>query len=114
VAAEAITLLQGFRWPGNVRELKNLCERLVILSGPTITLEDLPPEIRQPAEPSLSPAAYAHLTLKDFKEEMERAFILHRLKEYHWNISRTASALGIERTNLHKKLKAYDIQRQER
>lgn len=114
VATETVALLQGYRWPGNVRELKNLCERLVILSGPTITAEDLPPEIRQPAEPSLSPAAYAHMSLRDFKDEMERTFILHRLKENGWNISRTASALGIERTNLHKKLKAYDMKRQER
>jgi DNA-binding NtrC family response regulator len=114
VQAEALALLQSHRWPGNVRELKNLCERLVIMSDEEITVDDLPPEVRQASEPAISPAAYDHLQLREFKEEMERAFILHKLKANDWNISRTATALGIERTNLHKKLKAYDIQRQER
>jgi DNA-binding NtrC family response regulator len=114
VHEDALKLLQGHRWPGNVRELKNLCERLVIMSNAQITLEELPPEIRQSTEPALAPQAYDHLSLREFREEMERAFILHRLKEHRWNISRTASALGIERTNLHKKIKAYGIQRQER
>ncbi len=114
VQAETLQLLQGYRWPGNVRELKNVCERLVIMSNADITPDDLPPEIRHTTEPAISPAAYAHLSLREFKEEMERAFIIHRLKEHGWNISRTAAALGIERTNLHKKLKAYNIQRQDR
>lgn len=114
MAPEVLQLLQGYRWPGNVRELKNLCERLVILSGVIITLDDLPPELRSVPGTSLSPAAYSHLGLREFKDEMERSFILYRLKENNWNISRTASSLGIERTNLHKKIKAYDIQRQDR
>jgi len=112
--AEALALLQSYRWPGNVRELRNLCERLVIMSDAEITADDLPPEIRQSSEPAISPSAYEHLGLREFKEEMERAFIQHKLKIYGWNISRTAAALGIERTNLHKKLKAYDIRREER
>ncbi|MDY0000088.1 MAG: sigma-54 dependent transcriptional regulator [Polyangia bacterium] len=114
VAPEVLHVLSGYRWPGNVRELKNLCERLVILSGQAITVDDLPPEVSGAAELSLAPQAYGHLGLKEFKDEMERAFILQRLKDNNWNISRTAASLGIERTNLHKKLKAYDIQRQER
>lgn len=109
---EVSELLASYPFPGNVRELKNLCERLVILSGPEIRSDDLPPEIRRSAEPSFSPTAYAHLSLREFKEEMERTFILYRLKEYGWNISRTAVALGIERTNLHRKLKAHGIARQ--
>jgi two-component system nitrogen regulation response regulator NtrX len=114
VHPEANALLQSYRWPGNVRELKNLCERLVIMSDDEITEADLPPELKRASEPDISPVAYDHLTLKEFKEEMERAFIVHKLKGHQWNISRAASALGIERTNLHKKLKTYDIQRQER
>ena len=114
VRPEALSLMQSYRWPGNVRELKNLCERLVIMSDAEITEADLPPEILQSSEPAISPAAYDHLTLREFKEEMERTFILHKLQSHKWNISRTAGALGIERTNLHKKLKAYDIQRQDR
>jgi DNA-binding NtrC family response regulator len=111
---QALKLLQSYRWPGNVRELKNLCERLVIMSDEEIGPEDLPSEIRQCTEPAISPSAHDHLLLREFKEEMERAFIVHKLKAHGWNISRTATALGIERTNLHKKLKAYDIQRQDR
>ncbi len=111
---EALALLQSYRWPGNVRELKNLCERLVIMSDAEIGADDLPPEVLQISSPTIPPSAYDHLGLREFKEEMERAFIVHKLKAYGWNISRTATALGIERTNLHKKLKAYDIRRQDR
>ncbi len=111
---EALALLQSYGWPGNVRELKNLCERMVIMSDASIGPDDLPPEIRQISSPAIPPAAYDHLGLREFKEEMERAFIVHKLKAHGWNISRTATALGIERTNLHKKLKAYDIRRQDR
>ncbi len=114
VQKEAMSLLRSYRWPGNVRELKNLCERLVIMSDAEIGPDDLPPEIRRTSEPAISPSAFDHLLLREFKEEMERAFIVHKLKAHGWNISRTATALGIERTNLHKKLKAYDIQRQDR
>jgi len=110
---EVSQFLASYAFPGNVRELKNLCERLVILSDQEILPDDLPPEIRRSAEPAISPAAYSHLSLREFKDEMERAFILYRLKEHGWNISRTAVALGIERTNLHRKLKAHGIARQE-
>ncbi|MFH2006683.1 MAG: sigma-54 dependent transcriptional regulator [bacterium] len=111
VQPEAKLVLQSYRWPGNVRELKNLCERLVIMSDDEITEGDLPPELKRSSEPILSTAAYDQLSLKEFREEMERAFIVHKLKGHQWNISRAASALGIERTNLHKKLKTYNIQR---
>jgi two-component system nitrogen regulation response regulator NtrX len=112
--SDALALLKSYRWPGNVRELRNLCERLVIMSDAEIGLDDLPPEISQTSSPAIPPAAYDHLLLREFKEEMERAFIQHKLTAHGWNISRTATALGIERTNLHKKLKAYDIRRQDR
>ncbi len=114
VTDEVLTVLQGYRWPGNVRELKNLCERLVIMSDEEITLEDLPPEVREVSPRSISPAAYDHMRLKEFREEMERTFIVHKLKAHGWNISRTAAVLGIERTNLHKKLKAFGISRKDR
>jgi DNA-binding NtrC family response regulator len=114
--------LRAYHWPGNVRELRNIVERLVILSDETITERDLPPHLRgeagsgprPPAAPNdLDVSRYADRTLRDFREEVERAFIRYKLEELDWNISRTAVALGIERTNLHKKLRALGLHRQE-
>ena len=107
-----IQRLQAHDWPGNVRELKNVVERAVIMSDEVIKVADLPTQLSQIARPASQLEAFAAHTLKDFKEGAERAFILRRLEEHDWNISRTAQSLGIERTNLHKKIKAYDIQRE--
>jgi DNA-binding NtrC family response regulator len=105
-------VLQGYPWPGNVRELKNLCERLVIMSDDEILPEDLPPELWKAPQPEvIVKVDHSAMNLKDFREEMERTFILQRLGECGWNISRTAASLGIERTNLHKKLKQFNIHR---
>jgi len=104
--------LEGYSWPGNVRELKNVIERAVIMSDATITVDDLPPFLNVGNKPGLDINRYANLTLKSFKEATEREFITMRLDEHNWNISRTAGALGIERTNLHKKIKAYGLQRE--
>jgi two-component system nitrogen regulation response regulator NtrX len=112
VQPAVIDRLTRYEWPGNVRELKNIIERVVIMSDDVITVEDLPPYLApQAGKPSFELSRYQNRTLKEFREEMERDFIRMRLDEHEWNISRTAAALGIERTNLHKKLKAYNIQR---
>lgn len=119
-------------WPGNVRELKNVVERAAILSEGRITIADLPedphaspfddegesagvnesasvPRIRLPA----SPASNERLTLREYRDAAERSYILHTLQELEWNISRAATALGVERTNLHKKIRGYGIVRGE-
>ena len=111
VHAEVLDRLQQYHWPGNVRELKNIIERVVIMSDDVIRIEDLPPFLSISTKPTYDLARYQASTLKEFKESMERAFITTRLEEHGWNISRAATSLGIERTNLHKKLKAYKIQR---
>jgi two-component system, NtrC family, nitrogen regulation response regulator NtrX len=112
--------LQGYPWPGNVRELRNVIERLVIMSEDEITERDLPPYLggggRAGASgpPPGGPAdlrRYAHLPLREFRDEIEREFLRLKLDELEWNISRTAQALGIERTNLHKRLRALGIER---
>lgn len=113
VNPEVLKRLAEYDWPGNVRELKNIIERVVIMSDNEITVGDLPHYLSDTSKPSFDVQHYANRTLKDFKEEMEREFLLMRLEENDWNISKTATALGIERTNLHKKLKAYDIHRNE-
>ena len=118
--------LAQYEWPGNVRELRNVVERLVIMSDEVIRDKDLPPYLggpRAPGHPGRSDKSgpvtaidlgrYAGKSLREFREEVESEFIRIRLAEFDWNISRTAQALGIERTNLHKKLRALGIHRGE-
>jgi DNA-binding NtrC family response regulator len=121
ITDEAMRLLCGYRWPGNVRELKNLVERAVILSDEAITPADLPDELRAPGaapptallRPAVDLGAAGDVTLREFRDQMERDFIRKKLEQFGWNISRTAEALGIERTNLHKKLRAFGIARED-
>jgi DNA-binding NtrC family response regulator len=127
IAGEAVDVLAAYPWPGNVRELRNVIERLVILSDESIGLGDLPEEIVDEAaraqraadapKPSLlprldlPPEARA-LPLREFRDHMEREYIRLKLDENGWNISRTAQLLGIERTNLHKKMRALGLGRE--
>ena len=101
-----------YEFPGNVRELKNLCERLCILvSAETIEVSDLPDsffkDTKKPVGATL--AADPAATLKEAKSDFERLFILDKLQENQWNVSKTAEAIGIERSNLHRKLRTYQI-----
>ena len=112
---EAMELLLQYAWPGNVRELRNVIERMVIMvPQESIALDDLAPSLRlrgpseAPAAPG--PADTMEGSLREAKDEFEKAFILRRLREMHWNITRAAERLGIERSNLHRKMKAYGIE----
>ena len=121
LSADALAALQAYAWPGNVRELRNVIERMVILSDGDIDLDDVPEEVRgtpdAPAEREdalldLNAGAVPEgMTLREFREAVERAFIRKRLAELDWNVSRTATSLGVERTHLHKKMKVLGIQR---
>jgi two-component system, NtrC family, nitrogen regulation response regulator NtrX len=108
---EALEKLKTYPWPGNVRELKNLVERLAIMTpGMEILAADIPAPYSQ--EPDLDIAFASSLeaaTIKEAKESFEKAYIAKKLQEYKWNISQTADAIGIERSNLHKKIKAYGL-----
>ncbi|NLN59688.1 MAG: sigma-54-dependent Fis family transcriptional regulator [Deltaproteobacteria bacterium] len=108
---EALSLFQDHDWPGNVRELKNFTERLVIMTpGLTIAAGDVPslekeihgdmPEDRMPLADSFRAA----------KVDFEKNFIVRKLQEFDGNISRTAEAIGLERSNLHRKIKAYGLE----
>jgi len=108
----ALTQLQLYHWPGNVRELRNVCERLVIMSGDPIRRADLPREIDAPSDARFEVEALDTLTLREAREQLERALILRRLEQHDWNITHTAEVLGIERTNLHKKMKQLSIKRE--
>ncbi|MDP9035366.1 MAG: sigma-54 dependent transcriptional regulator [Myxococcota bacterium] len=133
--------LASRKWPGNVRELKNVVERTAILSGERVTIADLPEDphaspfeeetepppvavdgtqtldavddVENARTPSTPPPFAKHLTLRDFREKSERQYIVDTLRMAGWNISRTAILLGVERTNLHKKIRAYQITRGE-
>lgn len=116
ITPAALATLQGYSWPGNVRELKNIVERLVIMTPDTIIQEThLPPSMRskkaQPNEPrGASLAGVDASNFKEAKEEFEKEFILQKLEENDWNISRTAEAIDIERSNLHRKIKSFGIE----
>jgi two-component system nitrogen regulation response regulator NtrX len=103
---EALALLARYRWPGNVRELRNVIERLMIMvPGDVVRADDLPfsassAELRQEAE---APATVRPLF--DARDEWERAYIEDALLAFEGNISRTADALGLERSNLYKKMR---------
>ncbi|HEY3169498.1 MAG TPA: sigma-54 dependent transcriptional regulator [Thermoanaerobaculia bacterium] len=108
LSQDAIETLAAYRWPGNVRELKNLIERLMILSpADEIRREDLPAEIRGG---SLAEGMPADAPLRDARDDFERRYILAALKRHRGNVSRTAEALDLERSNLYRKLRTYGIE----
>jgi two-component system nitrogen regulation response regulator NtrX len=107
----AMKIMMSYQWPGNIRELRNVVERVSILSaGNRIEPGDLPEHIVQ-AEPTYIKtfSSSSGRSLKDVKEEVERAFIQHVMEKNHGNVTKSAAELGIERTNLHKKLKFYNL-----
>jgi DNA-binding NtrC family response regulator len=105
-----VEALMRYHWPGNVRELGNVVERMVIMSEDRITRRDVPRELTG-IGPNLTIAAGTNKTLREFREDMERDYILFKLDELNWNVSKASDVLGIERTNLHKKMKALGIKR---
>jgi len=106
---EAIEAIQKYPWKGNVRELKNVVERLLIMTdGDKIEMKDLPEQIRGEVQPSL-PDVKGIKTLKKFREQAEKDFILSKLKENNWNISQTAREIDTPRSNLYKKLEHFGI-----
>ena len=115
MSADAMKALTEYHWPGNVRELKNLIERLIIMV-PSDRIELFDVESSLGPSVSVSAGIEAPLgeeALREAVDQFEKAFILERLRENNWNISRTAEKLGIERSNLHRKLKALGIKRTE-
>jgi two-component system nitrogen regulation response regulator NtrX len=104
-----IKVLQKYHWPGNIRELKNLVERLIILTpGEKIVVKNLP-HLNFQSDPLANIFDPGDKTLKEVREEAERQYILTSLANCNGKISQAAKKLGIERTNLHKKMKALGI-----
>ncbi|HWF86901.1 MAG TPA: sigma-54 dependent transcriptional regulator [Vicinamibacterales bacterium] len=107
----AIAAIQRYAWPGNVRELRNVIERLMIMvPGDTILVSDL--GFLNPAAasaPNALDAAPQRLTLHEARDNFERDLILRTLVAQQGNMSRTADVLGVERSNLYRKMKAFGI-----
>jgi two-component system nitrogen regulation response regulator NtrX len=107
----ATTVLQHYPWPGNVRELRNVIERLVIMvPGDAISAEDLsfldPNPLVRTAPPQ---ASSERMTLHEARDRFERDLILRTLAEQQGNMSKTAEVLGVERSNLYRKMRAFGI-----
>jgi two-component system nitrogen regulation response regulator NtrX len=111
VALDAMAILREYRWPGNVRELRNVVERLVIMvPGPIVTAGDLAfldmsgaPLVGAASEPG------PPVRLQEARDRFERDYILQALSAQRGNISRAAETLGLERSNLYRKMRGFGI-----
>src|SRR3954451_7062056 len=120
ITPAALEALQRYRWKGNIRELRNTVERVIIMTGSdTIDVSDLPDNVWTPSAASAStprandipaiPGDPKAGTLREFKDNAERAFLVAKLRESGWNISKTAEVIDTPRSNLYKKLEQYQI-----
>ncbi len=110
---DMITLLKSYPWLGNIRELRNYIERCHILSpGEMITPATMPPldtVTHQGSSSSAQKNTFNHETFNHAKETFERNFLQYHLQKNNWNIMRTATEIGIERNQLYRKIKAYEL-----
>jgi two-component system nitrogen regulation response regulator NtrX len=116
ISAEALAALQAHDWPGNVRQLRNIIERTLILAPgdrvECIEIDLLPPEIVEGQGPSsINSASIAIMgsPLREARESFEREYLKIQIRRFSGNISRTASFIGMERSALHRKLKALGL-----
>ena len=119
----AMDMMKRYRWRGNIRELRNTIERMIIMTeGEVIDVADLPdvvkadrstPRPAAPGTPAPSSGGTSDAgTLREFKESAERAWLVEKLRENSWNISKTAEVIGTPRSNLYKKLEQYAIRQE--
>ncbi len=108
LTAQAYQVLQEHHWPGNVRELRNLIERLVILNPQVrIDARHIPIGTSRRTVTDRSPDRFG--SLQEVRESVEREYILKKLEETNGNVTRTAELLGLERSNLYRKMKTLGI-----
>jgi len=104
---DVFPLLESYPWPGNARELRNAVERMAILTtGDRLTRDSIPVEIK--VQRDSGPRS----TVQEARASAEREHILRALEEANWNVSGAARTLGMERTNLHKRIRALGITRE--
>ena len=107
---DALDTLRCYVWPGNLRELKNVVERILIVApGRVISAEDIPHLSGEQSNRQAPEGVPTRSALRDAREDFEREFIIQKLEENDWNISRTAELIDLERSNLHRKIKSYGI-----
>ncbi|MFB3066378.1 MAG: sigma-54-dependent transcriptional regulator [Planctomycetota bacterium] len=112
LSPDGLQALQREDWPGNVRQLKNVMEHLAILApGPSIGAVDVALAVGQNVRPRAQDPYSASRTFEEFKENAERQFLLKRLQGNQWNVKRTAEQLGMQRSNLYKKIEKYDLRK---
>ena len=99
-------MLREYPWPGNVRELKNLMERIVIMN-PQVRIDARHIPLAARRTPAPRPERFA--SLQEVREAAERDYIVRKLEETQGNVTRTAELLGLERSNLYRKMKALGI-----
>ncbi len=111
MSPEVVRMFQDYDWPGNIRELKNAVERLMIMApSPVIAKSNVVALGMLHSKQVFREYDYfSYKTLKDARDAFERDFIIRKLHENDWNVSKTSSAIDIERSNLHKKIKSYGI-----
>jgi two-component system, NtrC family, nitrogen regulation response regulator NtrX len=111
ISDDAIDTLMRYTWPGNVREVRNVIERIVIMNPATIRVErkHLPPLVYRDGTRRAAGAGAEFSTLHQARDAYERDYILKKLDDNHGNVSRTAEALGLERSHLYRKMKALGI-----
>jgi two-component system nitrogen regulation response regulator NtrX len=116
ISQAALETMQRYRWKGNIRELSNTVERLMIMTaGETIDASDLPEIVRSGGGASRNAGTAGEGessragTLREFKDSSERAYLVSKLRENGWNISKTAEVIDTPRSNLYKKLEQYQI-----
>ncbi|WP_396206553.1 sigma-54-dependent transcriptional regulator [Gemmatimonas sp.] len=114
ITDDAIRRLQELEWQGNVRELRNTVERLVILaSHAVIGVADVDRLVGRRAAESPGLGGLLDIaTFEEFKQAAERAYLLAKLRAFDWNVSETARALDMPRSNLYKKIERYALQRE--
>lgn len=119
VSPEAMAVFQHYEWPGNIRELRNLVERLMIMvpgfvieaSQASLSLQGRTAGVAPAGNhTSTSLLTKSYDSLRDARNAFEKEYIGRKLREHHWNISRTAEDLKIERSHLHRKIKLLDVE----
>jgi two-component system nitrogen regulation response regulator NtrX len=109
---DALDQLRSLPWKGNVRELKNVVERLLILvSGDEVRRPDVVAGLGD-GRRGLGSALAAARTLREFRSQAEKLFLVRKLREHDWNVTATAKAIETPRSNLYKKMEQYDIERE--